>query len=111
MAAGGKNGDDKPVGELFARLVDDGRSYAKAEFSLVRANVEAKAQAAKKPALFGAAAFLFLQAGVVVLAMTLALSLATMVGPLAGGLIAAAVTFALAGLLGYLAKRELDGGK
>ena len=41
-----------------------------------------------------AAALLFLIAGVVVLCMTLALALATLVGPLAGGLIAALVTFA-----------------
>ena len=56
--------------------------------------------------MLAGAALLFLIAGVVVLCMTLALALATLVGPLAGGLIAAIVTFALAGLLGLWAKQE-----
>ena len=38
--------------------------------------------------------------------MTLALALATLVGPLAGGLIASLVTFAIAAGLGLWAKRE-----
>jgi uncharacterized protein (DUF697 family) len=39
--------------------------------------------------------------------MTLALALATLVGPLAGGLIAALITFAVAVGLGLWAKQEL----
>lgn len=107
MTDGGEE-DEKPIGELFGQLIDEGKAYAKAELGLAKATAESKAQAAKKPALLGVAALLFLIAGVVVLSMTLALALATLIGPLAGGLIAAAITLGIAALLGLLAKQELD---
>jgi hypothetical protein len=108
MAQGGIDQEDAPVGELFGRLVDEGKAYAKAELNLAKATAEAKGEELKRPVLLGAAALLFLEAGVVVLCVTLALSLATLIGPLAGGLIATLVAFGIAGLLGYLAKREWD---
>ena len=83
----GADEDERPIGELFGQLIDEGKAYAKAELGLAKANAEAKANAARKPALLAGAALLFLIAGVVVLCMTLALALATLVGPLAGGLI------------------------
>jgi len=107
MVDGGDD-DERPIGELFGQLIDEGKAYAKAELGLAKATAESKAQAAKKPALLGAAALLFLIAGVVVLSMTLALALATLIGPLAGGLIAAAITLGIATVLGLLAKQELD---
>ena len=103
---GDEEGEERPIGELFGQLIDEGKAYAKAELGLAKASAEAKADAAKKPALLGAAALLFLIAGVVVLCMTLALALATLVGPLAGGLIAAFVTFGIAALLGLWARQE-----
>ena len=98
--------DEKPIGELFGQLIDEGKAYAKAELGLAKATAEAKADAAKKPALLGAASLLFLVAGVVVLCMTLALGLATLVGPLAGGLIASLITFAIAYGLFLWARQE-----
>ena len=107
MVTGGEEDiEEKPIGELFGRLIDEGKAYAKAELGLAKASAEAKADAAKKPALYGAASVLFLFAGVLVLCMTLALALATLVGPLAGGLIASLVTFGVAYGLFYLARRE-----
>ncbi len=106
MAEGGGE-DEKPIGELFGQLIDEGKAYARAELGLARAVAESKAGAAKKPALLAAGSLLFLVAGVVVLCMTLALALATLVGPFAGGLIAALVTFGIAYGLYLLAMREL----
>lgn len=106
MTDGGEE-DEKPIGELFGQLIDEGKAYAKAELGLAKATAESKAEAAKKPALLGGAAFLFLQAGVIVLCMTLALALATLIGPLAGGLIAALITFGIAYGLYLLAVQEL----
>jgi hypothetical protein len=108
MAIGGdEDFEERPIGELFGQLIDEGKAYAKAELGLAKASAEAKASAARKPALLAGAALLFLIAGVVVLCMTLALALATLVGPLAGGLIAATVTFGIAAMLGLWAKQEL----
>jgi len=108
MGQGGEDEEEKPIGELFGQLIDEGKAYAKAELGLVKATAEAKAEGAKKPTLLGVAAALFLIAGVVVLCMTLALALATLVGPLAGGLIAAIVTFGIAAVLYLLAKQGLE---
>jgi len=106
MANGGGD-DERPIGELFEQLIDEGKAYAKAEFRLAKATAESKADQAKKPALLAAASLLFLIAGVVVLCMTFALALATLVGPLAGGLIAALLTFGIAYGLYLLAMQEL----
>ncbi|MBA3667799.1 MAG: phage holin family protein [Sphingomonas sp.] len=108
MTDGGIDQEEAPVGKLFSRLVDEGKAYAHAEIDLIKATTEVKVDAAKRPALLGAAALLFLQAGVIVLCMTIALALATLIGPLAGGLIATLFAFTIAGLLGLLAKREWD---
>lgn len=107
MANGGDE-EEKPIGELFGQLVDEAKAYAKAEVGLVKATAEAKAEGAKKPVVLGAAALLFLIAGVVVLCMTMATALATLIGPLAGGLIATAVSLAIAYSLYALAVRELE---
>src|SRR5688572_21114016 len=108
MANGGDDIDEKPIGELFGDLIDEAQAYAKAELRLAKAEVEAKAEGARKPALLGAAAALFLVAGVVVLCMTLSLALAALIGPLAGGLIATLVTFGIAYGLFLLARTELE---
>ena len=107
MADGGDQ-QEKPIGELFGDLIDEAQAYARAELRLAKAEVEAKAEGARKPALLGAAAALFLVAGVIVLSMTLALALATLIGPLAGGLVATLVTFGIAYGLYLLAKKELE---
>ena len=107
MADGGEEEvEDQPIGELFGRLIDEGKAYARAELGLAKATAEAKAEAAKKPVLLGAASLLLLFAGVIVLCMTLALALATLVGPLAGGLIATLIIFAIAYGLFIWAKQE-----
>ena len=107
MADGGEDEvEDRPIGELFGQLIDEGKAYARAELGLAKATAEAKAEAAKKPILLGVASLLFLLAGVIVLCMTMALALATLVGPLAGGLIATLITFAIAYGLFLWARQE-----
>ena len=106
--SGGGDEDEKPIGELFSDLIDNAEAYAKAELRLAKAEVESKVDSARKPALLGATALLFLTAGVVVLCMTMALALGTLVGPLAGGLIAAAITFGIAYGVYMLAIKELE---
>ena len=101
MADGGEDEiDEKPIGELFGQLIDEGKAYAKAELGLARATAEAKAEAAKKPALLAGAALLFLIAGVVVLCIALAIGLAIFIGPLAGAFLATLIALGIAyGLL------------
>ena len=104
MSDGGE--EERPIGELFGQLIDEGKSYARAELGLAKATAEAKAEAAKMPALLGAGALLFLIAGVVVLCITIAIGLSILVGPLAGAFLAALVAFGIAYGLFLWAKAE-----
>ena len=103
-------GDDevgeKPIGELFGQLIDEGKAYARAELGLVKATAEAKAEAAKMPVLLGAGALLFLIGGVVTLCITIAIGLSILVGPLAGAFLATLIAFGIAYGLFLWAKQE-----
>ena len=91
---------DRPVGELVHELIEDGKAYARAEVGLVKAMTRAKANALKLPAILFGVAFLLSLAAITALAVGVAMALATLIGPLAGG-IAAFLLFA--GVAGGLA--------
>ena len=93
--------NDRPIGELVHELIEDGKAYARAEVGLVKAVATAKANALKLPAILFGTAFLLALAGIVALAVGVAMGLATLVGPLAGGLIAFLLFAAIAGGLGW----------
>lgn len=108
MASGGAEQDETPIGEIAGRLIDQGKSYARAEYGLAKAIATAKVETAKIPALLLAVALLFAIAGVSTFCITIALALATLIGPLAGGLIATLIAFAIAGGLALIAKNKLS---
>ena len=108
MASARLENDEPPLGELVSRLIDQGKGYARAEVGLAKAIASAKVDAIKLPAIMLAAALLFVIAGVVVFCMTIALALATLIGPLAGGLVATVIAFGIAGLLAFIAIRKLS---
>ena len=99
--------DDRPVGDLVHQLVEDGKAYAKAELAVAKAIAGAKAGALRLPAILIGAAFLFLQAGVTVLAVAVYLSLMPLVGPFFAGLFATLLFVGVAGGLAWLAVRKL----
>ena len=107
MARGGIDEDERPIGELFGQLIDEGKAYAKAELGLAKASAEVKVDQYKWPAALLFGALLFGQAAVTVLAVTVALSLATLIGPLAGGLLAVLFAAGVAYLLYSLAMARL----
>ena len=88
MKSGGDDEEEKPIGELFEQLIDDGKAYARAELGLAKVSAESKVDALKWPAVLLLASLLFAQAAVTVAAVTVAMALATLIGPLAGGIIA-----------------------
>ena len=111
MADGGDDEDERPIGELFGQLIDEGKAYAQAELGLAKASAEAKADEFKWPAVMLFSALLFAQAAVTVAAVTAALALATLIGPLAGGLVAILLTAGAAYLLYAAAMARLKAGK
>ena len=93
--------NDRPVGELVHELIEDGKAYARAEIGLAKASAMAKANALMLPAILFGVAFLLALAGIVALAVGVAMGLATLVGPLAGGIATFLLFAAVAGGLGW----------
>ena len=79
---------ERPVGELVHELIEDGKAYARAEVGLVKAMAAAKVNAVKLPAILFGIAFLLSLAAITALAVGVAMGLATLIGPLAGGVVA-----------------------
>lgn len=102
--------DEAPIGELFGRLIDDGKAYANAEIDLVRARAEGQVERARLPLILGGGAIAFGFASVIALIMTLVLTLAGLLGPLGGGLLATLIAVLVAGALGLAAAKSWKAG-
>lgn len=102
---------DVPIGQLFSQLVDDGKRYARAEVELYKAKAQEKAEPVKWAAIFGGTAAVLALSAVTALLVGLILSLEPQVGPFGATLIVVLVTFAIAGVLGYLAYKQFAGMK
>ena len=106
--AGTPSGDEeRPVGELVHELVEDGKAYAKAELDVARAIALTKANALKLPGILFGAAFLLAIAAIAALAVGVAAGLATLIGPLAGGIAAFLLFGGIAGGLGWYGAKRL----
>ena len=92
---------DRPVGELVHELIEDGKAYARAEVGLAKAMASAKVNAIKLPAILFGIAFLLSLAAITALAVGVAMGLATLIGPLAGGIVAFLLFAAVAGGLAW----------
>jgi len=103
----GSGDDERPIGEIVGRLIDEGKDYARAELGLVRATAMVKAEGYKLPAILFGVAILVAQAAVAVLAFTLFLGLAPWIGTVLAGLLTGAIVLGVAGLLVWLAVRKL----
>ncbi|NNM77943.1 phage holin family protein [Sphingomonas sp. ID1715] len=102
---------DVPIGQLFSQLVDDGKRYARAEVDFYKAKAADKAEPVKKAAIFGGVAVTLALSAVTALLVGLILALETLVGPLAATLIVVFATLAIAGLLGWMAYKQVAEAK
>ena len=99
----GADETERPIGELFGQLIDDGKAYARAEADLAKARVASEANRAKKPLIFAALALALAFVALIAMVMTLVLAAASLLGPLAGGLLVTLMIGALAGVFFALA--------
>jgi hypothetical protein len=106
-AEGVPDDNERPVGELVHELIEDGKAYARAELEHAKAIAASKANALKLPAILFAVAFLFALAAFVALVVGIANGLATLIGPLAGGIVACLLFAAVAGGLGWYGAKRL----
>jgi len=99
--------NERPIGELVHELIEDGKAYARAEIDVLKAMAAAKVNALKLPAILFGAAFVLLLAAITALAYGVAAGLATLIGPLAGGLVAFVLFAAVAGALIWVGVKKL----
>ena len=100
---------DKSIGDLIGRIVEDGRQLVGAELKLLKAKGMVEVRRTRRSAvLFGAAA-VFAIAALVAFAVGMTLSLASVVGPLLGGLAATLLFAAVAALLVRQGLKKLEG--
>lgn len=83
---------DSSIGDLFHQLVDDGRSFARAEANLYKQIALYRAGKARNGIIALAAGGLLAYAALIAFMVGLVMGLADIVGPVAGGLIVLAVT-------------------
>ena len=97
---------DESIGDLFGRLVDDGKAYARAELDLYKQIAVHRAGRARSGAILLGAGAALLFAALIALTLGAVLGLAALTGPLLAGVIIAATL----GLIGYLLIRSGVGG-
>lgn len=95
--------DEKSIGELLQRLVEDGRGYAEAEIGYYRTLLRARLRDARSMLWMGAVALALALAAAVALVVGLVLTLSPLVGPGLATLIVVAVFLAISALMGWLA--------
>jgi hypothetical protein len=90
--------EEESIGELFGRLIEDGRGYAEAEIELYAAIARYRAKRARRALVSLAAGWFLLIAAMMALTLGAFLSLASLIGPMWAGL---AIAVPLGGI-GYV---------
>jgi len=92
---------ERPIGELVHELIEEGKGYARAEIGLLKAIATAKGKALILPAALLVVALLLAMASITALVLGVVLALATLVGPLAAGVLGMLLFAAIAGCLAW----------
>ena len=92
---------ESSVGELFGRVAEDARTFAKAEIGLYRAIAAHRAAKARNGAIALVAALFIVNAALITLFVCIALALALLIGPLLAGL----AVFLAVGVLAFFLVR------
>ena len=90
---------EETIGELFTRLVEDGRAYARAELDLVKQIARHRAAKAKTGAILVGAGVTLLLCALTAFVLALVLGLATLIGPFGAGMVVFLVLAIAGGLL------------
>ena len=99
--------EERPIGELVHELIENGKTYARAEVGLYKAIATAKGKALAIPAILFAAALLIGMSAINALVVGVVIALETFIGPLAAGFVGLLIFAAVAGLLGWAGYTKL----
>ena len=95
------------IGDLIEQLFDDALEYGRAELDLLKARAFELLEGYVRAGILFAVAAVFALAGVVTLFVGIAIALARWVGPLGGAVISTLLAAGVAGLLAWLALRDI----
>lgn len=99
---------ERPIGEIFGDLVDEGKAYARAELNVAKAIAASKASGLKTPLILLAAAAVIALAAVNALAVAIFILLALLMKPMFAAILAFVLIAGIAGLLAWLGVRKLQ---
>ena len=102
---------DRSIGDLIERLFDDALAYGRAEFELFKARAIELAENYVRAAVLFVVAAVFALAGIVTLFVGIAFGLARWLGPLGGAIASMLIAAAIAGLLVWIALRDVERAK
>jgi len=98
---------ERPIGELVHELIENGKTYARAEIGLYKAIGAAKGKALAIPAVLFVLALFIGMAAINALVVGVVIALETFIGPLAAGFVGMLIFAAVAGLLGWAGYAKL----
>ncbi|WP_165356603.1 phage holin family protein [Sphingosinicella sp. BN140058] len=93
--------NESSIGELFGRVAEDAKSYARAEIAVYRSIAAHRAGKARNGAIALVAALFLLNAALIALFVAIMLALALHIGPLLAGI----ALFVVVGIIGFLLVR------
>ncbi|WP_051531824.1 phage holin family protein [Sphingomonas sp. URHD0057] len=101
----------RSIGEMIERLFDNALDYGRAELELLKARALEFAESYVRAAILFALAAAFALVGLVTLFVGIAIALARWIGPLGGAIVSTLLAATVAGLLIWLALRDLEKAK
>ena len=102
---------DRSIGDTIERLFDDAVAYGRAELELLKARALDLVGNYVRPAILFVVAGVLALAGVVTLFVGIAVALARWIGPFGGAVVSMLIAAGIAGLLVWLALRDLEDSK
>lgn len=104
-------GADRSIGELIEQVLDDALDYGRTELALLKARAAEIAQDYVRAAILLGVAFVLALAGVITLFVGIAVALGRWIGPLGGAIASMLLAAGIAGVLAWLALRDLKEGR
>jgi hypothetical protein len=102
---------DRSIGDMIEQLFDDALDYGRAEIELLKARALDVAESYVRAAILFAVAAVFGLAAIITIFVGIALGLARWIGPLGGAIVSMLIAGGIAGLLVWLALRDVERAK
>ena len=100
-------GPERSIGDLIEQVFDDALDYGRAELELLKARAQEVLESYVRAAILFAIAAVLAVAGIITLFVGVAIALARWIGPYGGAVVSMLLAAGIAGILIWLAMRDL----